>query len=44
MTITTVHTNGTIRIQRGTKTEQLSIQRVQPFSDDIILIRQICKA
>ncbi len=35
-TITTVHMNGTIRIQRGTKTEQLSIQRVQPFTDDIL--------
>jgi hypothetical protein len=34
-TITTVHTNGTIRIQHGTKTEQLSIRRVQPFTDDI---------
>jgi hypothetical protein len=33
-TITTVHMNGTIRIQRGTKTEQLSIQRVEPFTDD----------
>ncbi len=35
-TITTVHTNGTIRIQRRTKTEQLSIQRVEPFTDDIL--------
>jgi hypothetical protein len=35
-TITTVHTNGTIRIQRGTKTERLSIRRVQPFTDDIL--------
>jgi hypothetical protein len=35
-TITTVHTNGTIRIQCGTKTERLSIQRVQPFPDDIL--------
>jgi hypothetical protein len=35
-TITTVHTNGTIRIQRGTKTEQLSIRRVEPFADDIL--------
>jgi hypothetical protein len=34
-TITTDHTNGTLRIQHGTKTEQLSIQRVQPFTDDI---------
>jgi hypothetical protein len=35
-TITTVHTNRTIRIQRGTKTEQLSIRRVEPFTDDIL--------
>ncbi len=34
--ITTVHTNGTIRIQRGTKMERLSIQRVEPFTDDIL--------
>ncbi len=35
-TITTVHTNGTIGIQCRTKTEQLSIWRVQPFTDDIL--------
>ncbi len=35
-TITTVHTNGTIRIQRGTKTERPSIRRVEPFTDDIL--------
>jgi hypothetical protein len=35
-TITTVHMNGTIGIQRGTKTEQLSIRRVEPFTDDIL--------
>jgi hypothetical protein len=35
-TITTVHANGTIRIQHRTKTEQLSIQRVQLFTDDIL--------
>ncbi len=35
-TITTVHTNGTIRIQCGTKTEQLSIRRVERFTDDIL--------
>jgi hypothetical protein len=35
-TITTVHTNGTIRIQRGTKTERISIQRIIPFTDDIL--------
>jgi hypothetical protein len=34
-TITTVCTNGTIRIQCRTKTERLSIQRVEPFTDDI---------
>jgi hypothetical protein len=34
-TITTVHMNGTIRIQRGTKTERLSIRRVEQFTDDI---------
>ncbi len=35
-TITTVHTNGTTRIQCGTKTEQLSIRRVEPFTDNIL--------
>ncbi len=35
-TITTVHTNGTIKIQRGTKMERLSIHRVEPFRDDIL--------
>ncbi len=35
-TITTIHTNGTIRIQRGTKMERLSIRRVKPFTDDIL--------
>ncbi len=35
-TITIVHTNGTIRIQRGTKTERLSIQKVDPFTDSIL--------
>ncbi len=39
-TITTVHTNGTIRIQHGTKMERLSIRRVEPFTDDILKIRQ----
>jgi hypothetical protein len=32
-TITTVHTNGTIRIQRGTKSERLNIRGVTPFVD-----------
>jgi hypothetical protein len=35
-TITTVHTNESIRIQCGTKMERLSIHRVQPFTDDIL--------
>jgi hypothetical protein len=35
-TITTVHTNGTIKIQRGTKMKRLSIRRVEPFTDDIL--------
>jgi hypothetical protein len=35
-TITTVHMHGTIRIQRGTRTEQLSIRRVQTFTGDIL--------
>eukprot|EP00804_Cyclotella_cryptica_P020424 CCRYP_014403-RA/>CCRYP_014403-RA protein AED:0.31 eAED:0.31 QI:0/-1/0/1/-1/0/1/0/103 len=30
-TITSVHTNGTIRIQHGTKSERLNIRRVTPF-------------
>ncbi len=37
-TIITVHTNGIIRIQCGSRTEQLSIWRVQPFTDDILLL------
>ncbi len=35
-TITTDHMNGTIRIQRGTKMERLSIRRVKPFTDNIL--------
>ncbi len=35
-TITTVHTNGTIRIQCGTRMERLSIRREEPFTDDIL--------
>ncbi len=34
--ITADHTNGTIRIQHGTRMARLSIQRVQPFTDDIL--------
>jgi hypothetical protein len=33
-TITTVHTNGTIRIQRGTKTERINVRRVTPYTDE----------
>ena len=34
LTITTIHTNGTIRIQRKTQSERLNIQRVIPFIDE----------
>ncbi len=34
-TIMTVHTNGTIRIQCGTKSERIDIRRVTPFSEEI---------
>ena len=30
-TITSVHTNGTIKIQSGTKSERLNIMRVTPY-------------
>jgi len=30
-TITSVHTNGTIRVERGSKSERLNIRRVTPF-------------
>ena len=33
-TITEVHTNGTIRIQSGTKSERLNIRRVIPYFED----------
>ncbi len=33
-TITTVHTNGTIRIRCGTQSERLNIWRVIPFIDE----------
>jgi hypothetical protein len=35
-TITTVHTNGTIRIQHGTKTKRLSIRKIESFTDNIL--------
>ncbi len=34
-TITTVHTNGTIKIQCGTKSERINIRRVTPFSEEL---------
>ncbi len=33
-TITTVHTNGTIRIQHGTQSERINIWRVIPLIDE----------
>ncbi len=33
-TITTVHTNGTIRVQCGTQSERINIRRVIPFIDE----------
>jgi len=36
-TITTVHKNGTIRIQCGTKSERINIQRVTPFSEELLI-------
>jgi hypothetical protein len=35
-TITTVHTNGTIRIQCRTKSERINIRRVTPFSEELL--------
>eukprot|EP00804_Cyclotella_cryptica_P011354 CCRYP_016367-RB/>CCRYP_016367-RB protein AED:0.41 eAED:0.41 QI:0/-1/0/1/-1/0/1/0/100 len=32
-TISTVHTNGTIRVHRRTKSERLNIRRVTPYFD-----------
>jgi hypothetical protein len=32
-TITSVHTNGIIRVERGTKSERINIQRVSPYFD-----------
>jgi len=33
-TITSVHTNGTIRVERGTKSERINIRRVVPYFTD----------
>ncbi len=36
-TITTVHMNGTIRIQCKTKSERIDIRRVTPFSEQLLI-------
>jgi hypothetical protein len=36
-TITTVHMNGTIRIQCGIKSERINIWRVTPFSEELLI-------
>ncbi len=36
-TITTVHMNGTIRIQCGIKSERINIRRVTPFSKNLLI-------
>jgi hypothetical protein len=36
-TTTTVHTNGTIRIQCETKSERINIRRVTPFSEEHLI-------
>jgi len=36
-TILTVHMNGTIRIQCGTKSERINIRRVTPFSEELLI-------
>jgi hypothetical protein len=33
--ITSVHTNGTITVQRGNKLEQMNIRRVKPFVENL---------
>jgi len=35
--IMTVHTNGTIRIQCGTKSERINIRRVTPISEELLI-------
>ena len=34
LTIMTVHTNGTIRVAHGNKSEQINAQRVEPFFEN----------
>jgi hypothetical protein len=33
--VTSVHTNGTITVQRGNKIERMNIRRVKPFEEDL---------
>ncbi len=33
-TITSVHTNGTIRVEHGTKSERINIRRVTPYFEN----------
>jgi hypothetical protein len=33
--ITSVHTNGTIMVQRGNKIDRMNIRRVKPFEEDL---------
>jgi hypothetical protein len=33
--ITSVHTNGTITVQRGNKIDRMNIRRVKPFEEDL---------
>jgi hypothetical protein len=35
--ITTIHTNGTIMVQRGNKEERMNIRRVKPFIEDLYI-------
>jgi len=37
-TITTVHTNGTIRVTRGNKSEQINVRRVEPYFEKYLKI------
>jgi hypothetical protein len=36
-TITTVHRNGTIRIQCGIKSERINIRRATPLSEELLI-------
>ena len=34
-TITSVHMNGTIRVERGSKSERINIRRVTPYFENV---------